>query len=418
MGAEDRLVIRAGRLLGASRTPGAGDVFVACRDGFIDGIGTMSDYAPAQGDRVIEFTGGTILPGLIESHCHLIGENTYPVTESYVVRSTISGVRDARRVLAAGITTVRDLGCRHLGIFALRQAINDGHVVGPRAYVAGRPISGTGIERTWRSHAHDGVDEVRAAVRREWGEGADWIKLSISDGSRLSADGWRDIPLLTLAEIQAAADEARDKGMRIAGHVDGPAGAELAIEAGIDSIEHGVLITLSQLQEMAARGIYFVPTIRIYREQDLAKWAGDLDRLREMHIDTLRMALEAGVVITAGADVKYDAWDPQRSYLAELQSLLSVGLSRMQVFEAATINAAKLLGVGDRLGSLDEGKVADLLVLDGDLGEDFAGLSSVALVVQDGTVVCGPDEFRSDAEPRPLRVHKPFPAAKLPRNGV
>ncbi|MGW8249546.1 MAG: amidohydrolase family protein, partial [Anaerolineales bacterium] len=292
--------------------------YVRTRGEMIVEIGPMEAFSPRKDEQVLKLDGMTALPGLVDSHCHLISENAYPVTETYIVRSTVAGVRSARMALEAGLTSVRDVGCRHLGIYALSAAVQKGEVSGPRFQTAGRPLAGTGISETWRSYSHDGPEEMLRGVRTEWQHGARWVKVSISDGRWRATEGWCDTPLVTPAEIGAVVQEARNKDMRVVCHVDGPLGAKLAVDAGVDSIEHGVSIPDDLLDRMAAQGIVFVPTVWIYSSQDLKVFNADISFLNDLHADTIRRARTAGVKIAAGVDCGYDRCLPMEGMVNEL----------------------------------------------------------------------------------------------------
>lgn len=363
-------------------------------------VGSMDAYVPNGTERVIDLQGKTILPGLIDSHCHLISENAYPVTESYVVRSTVAGVNAARWALEEGITSVRDVGCRHKGIYALREAVISGQVPGPRFQTAGRPISGTGIMETWRSYSHDGPDEVLQGVRREWQAGANWIKLSISDGRWRDTEGWQDTPLLTMEEIKTAVEESHRKDMRVVCHVDGPVGAKLAVQAGVDSIEHGVLIPDELLEQMAEQGIVFVPTVWIYSTRDMHVFKADINYLNELHADTIERARAIGVKITAGVDCSYEDCTPLDGLVNELSALVARGLNNMEAIKSATIRGAELMGWENYLGSLAPGKLADIVVFDGNPLANIEDLNHLVLVIQHGQIIV--DKLKGSTIPNPL----------------
>ena len=359
--------------------------YLRIEDGLIHSFGPMSDYQPSPGEQHLDLRGMTVLPGLIDAHCHIIHENAYPVSEEYLVRSTIAGVQRLRRLLEAGLTSVRDVGCRHLGIYALRYAMQAGEVPGPRFQTAGRPLAGTGISKTWRSYSHDGADAMLQGVRQEWQEGANWIKVSVSDGRWRDTQGWQDTLLISPDEIQAVVKEARRKDLRVACHVDGPLGARLAVEAGVDSIEHGVHIPPNLLDQMAEHGIFFVPTVWIYGTQDLKVFRADLAFLNDLHAETIRRARSAGVKIAAGVD--YAFIQPMEGMYNELATLVACGLTQMEALQAATLRGAELMGWDDYLGSLTPGKLADLVVVDGNPLERLEALQQVVLILQGGRPV-------------------------------
>jgi len=353
----------------------------------ITAFGPRQQYKPDPKETTITLDGFTILPGLIDSHCHLIHENAFPVTDEYIARSSIAGVHAARLALEQGVTSLRNVGCRHKGIFELRKAVQDGSIPGPRFQAAGMPLAGTGISKTWRSHSHDGPFEVLRGVRQNWELGAEWIKLSISDGRWRPTEGWRDTPLFSLSEIQAAVEEAHAKDMHVVCHVDGPLGAELAATAGVDSIEHGVHILDDVLQEMASKGITFVPTVWIYSTQDLKVFDADLAFLNQLHADTIARAKAAGVRIAAGVDFSYLACPPLEGLVNELEALHGRGLSALETLQAATIHGAQLLGWEEQLGSIGAGKLADLIVVEKNPLEDLQHLHDLRMVIQNGRIV-------------------------------
>ena len=377
--------------------------YIRISDGYIEDIGSMDAYVAKGGEYEFNLDGKTILPGLIDSHCHLISENAYPITESYIARSVIAGVHAARWALEDGITSVRDVGCRHLGIYALREAVISGQVSGPRFQTAGRPISGTGIMETWRSYSHDGIDEILRGVRKEWQAGANWIKLSISDGRWRDTSGWQDTPLLNMEEINSAVEETHRKDMRVVCHVDGPVGARLAIQAGVDSVEHGVYIPDELLQPMAENGIFLVPTVWIYSTRDLYVFKADINYLNELHADTINRARSAGVKIAAGVDCSYSDCPPLEGMVNELKVLVACGLSNMEAIESATIRGAELMGWEEYLGSLTPGKLADMVVVDGNPIDDIQNLNRIVLVIQHGQIVANKLEGKAiiDRLPKP-----------------
>lgn len=352
----------------------------------ISAFGPSRQYEPDPTETTIDLTGCTILPGLIDSHCHLINENAFPVTDEYIARSSIAGVQAARLAVEQGLTSVRSAGCRHAGIFELRKAIQEGSIPGPRFQAAGMPLAGTGISKTWRSHSHDGPLEVLRGVRQNWELGAEWIKLSISDGRWRPTEGWRDTPLYSLSELQAAVEEAHAKDMHVVCHVDGPRGAELAVAAGVDSIEHGVHITDDVLQEMASKGIAFVPTVWIYSTQDLKVFDADLGYLNQLHADTIARAKAAGVRIVAGVDFSYLACPPLEGLVNELEALHARGLTPLEALESATIHGAELMGWEEHLGSIHSGKLADLIVVRKNPMEDLQHLKDLHMVIQNGRI--------------------------------
>jgi imidazolonepropionase-like amidohydrolase len=361
--------------------------YITVAEGRIQALGSGEEFQAEEADTIVDLQGMTVLPGLIDSHCHLISENQWPITEQYITKSCIDGVRVAQKAVEHGITAVRDVGCRHLGIYSLKNALEAGQIPGPKLKIAGRPMAGTGIMKTWRSHAHDGPVAIRKAVRTEWEAGADWIKLSVSDGRWRSTQDWQDTPLLTEEEIASAVQEAHAKDLKVACHVDGPVGAALAVRNGVDSIEHGVHIPDELLEQMVEKEIVFVPTVWIYRTQDLDVFKADLSFLNDLHRDTIRRAKEKGVRIAAGVDYSYLVHPPLDGVVQELRALMDSGLTAREALLAATRRGAELLGWEQDIGSLSEGKVADFIVLEDNPLEDIRNLNRLRAVIQNGNIV-------------------------------
>lgn len=386
-----RLVLRGGRLL----APDAGS-FIAGRalvieDGRI--IDAVADGAApsAWGDAtVIDLDGRWIVPGLVDAHCHLISPSAEVVDDELIARGTIEGVTIAGRLVAAGVTSVRDPGCRHRGIYALRAAIDAGMVPGPRVYASGPNVTGAAAPRAWRNVIGDGPADMRRLVRAEAEAGAQWIKLVVSQvGSRVR---WkRTVWFMTREEIAAAVDEAHRCGLRVGCHCEGREAAEAVIAAGVDCIDHGTDLDDSQIARMVAAGIDYVPTTwaystrRMIEEGNFASELAELhgERVQRRHRDAVARAAAAGVRIAAGSDAGRAA---PGDLLAELRTLAACGLGPAALLRAATVDGAAVAAGPDR-GTIAPGQQADLVALDGDPLDDIDSLGRVALVVQGGRVV-------------------------------
>ncbi len=403
----DRFSITGAKIISFSDMGPLPAGYLTIANGHIEKMGDMGAFRP-DGETILEMDGMTILPGLIDSHCHLISATAHPITEQYITSSTLEGVQAARLALEDGLTSVRDVGCRHGGIYSLKEAVEAGQIPGPRFQTAGRPLAGTGITETWRSHSYDGPVEVLRGVRREWEAGANWIKLSISDGRWRPTQGWQDTPLFSQAEITAAVNEAHAKDLRVACHVDGPVGAKLAVTAGADSIEHGVSIPDDLLAIMADQGIFFVPTVWIYSTKDLKVFQADLGFLNDLHRNTIARARSAGVTIAAGVDYSYHTCPPLEGLLYELETLIDCGLTEIEALKAATVHGASLLGWEKSLGSLAPGKLADMIIVRGDPTLEITTLRALQLVLQNGRIVA---DKRPGAPPtQPARLPSLIPS--------
>lgn len=356
-------------------------------------------------DQVIDLGGSYIIPGLIDAHAHLCSATAKVVSEDLIASGTIDGVICARNAVKSGLTTVRDLGCKHGGIYALKRAISSGTLQGPRVYTAGRNMSGTGVVEAWRNFSYDGSDAFRKAVRKEWQEGADWIKLILSDGQW----GERDIPLMTLDEALAAVSEAHSKGMRVSCHIDGERGADLALAANVDSIEHGVELSPIHIEEMVSKNIFYIPTIKSYYSEVIPVWKTNAEPKLRSHRASFELAYQRGVKIALGTDVNYLKQWPSSALIEEMKMLESWGMDRLQVLSTATITAAELLGLETQIGTIEKGKVADLVALRSNPLDSYEALDDIQLVIQDGKIVFAPPESPLPGNGEKLTTLSPKP---------
>jgi imidazolonepropionase-like amidohydrolase len=361
-----------------------------------------SSAAPA-GAEVIDLSKYAGLPGLIDAHTHMTFYtdetpgvpmlkqmiNPVPAVEVFLAR------KGALRTLAAGVTTVRDLGADQYMDIAMRDLINRGEMIGPRMFVCGYGlyITATPFKKEGTPPAGgiaDGVPEVFRAVRQQIAAGADVIKMYGSTGTDDDVTGFETY---TFEEMKAAVDMAHQFGKKIAIHSYGPDGARDAVRAGADSVEHATDMDDATIHEMAKRGTYYVPTIdhnRYYIDNgDKIGYApGYKERLQAFiprNLETARRAFKAGVKFAMGSDAIYTMFGENTR---ELGWFVKAGMTPEQALQTATVNGAALLGKEKELGAVAPGYFADLVAVEGDpLADINVTLNNVKWVMKDGAVV-------------------------------
>jgi len=369
---------------------------------------TSGAQSPA-GARIIELTGHTCLPGLIDTHTHLTLEfdKAHYVNQfhwniaDYAVRSTVF----ARRTLLAGFTTVRNLGDAANESIALRDAINAGVIPGPRIYTAGRPIGSTGghadSSNGYRSDLEgnpgplqgiiNSPEEAIKAVRQHYKDRADVIKIMPSGGV-MDEGGNGDNAQLTLEEIRAIVSTAHDYGFIVGAHAHGAEAIRRAIVGGVDSIEHGTYLNGEDMKLMVEHGTWYIPTIMagdyvaqqakvagFYPPQVAAKAAA----IGPLILETAGRAYRSHVKIAFGTDAGVY---PHGNNAHELELMVQAGMPSMFVLQAATVNAAQLLRQEKDVGSVTAGKLADVIAVEGDPVQDISRMRAVGFVMKEGTV--------------------------------
>ena len=359
---------------------------------------------PHDAKKIHDCTGKTIMPGLMDCHAHLFSVLELGGQPEIETRAML-GARDARTLLRAGFTTVKDAGTFNYLNVKLRDAINTGWLVGPRIQTCG-VVTMTG-GHMWQMGAieADGADEFRKAARTHLKNGVDLVKVCASGGGATPISPVA-APSATVEEMQAAFEEAHKFGKRTCVHCYSAQGIKNSIEAGVDMIDHGSLMDDECIRLMAAKGVYWCgPTLamRLIRE---AKWPYSKERglpefryKKSMELldyirsyQPLRKALEAGVKIANGADFSGSRQEgvPFPANAMELEALVKFGMTPMQAITAATKTASECLGVSSELGTLEVGKLADILVVDGDLTREITLLqnrSKIPLVLKGGEQV-------------------------------
>lgn len=365
---------------------------------------------PSQGDTLIDLKHATVLPGLMDMHVHLSSQHGGPQT--YLERFSLNEADYALRAanyakitLDAGFTTVRNLGDSYHETVALRNAINKGYAVGPRIYTVGKSIATTGGHAdpsNGMSHmirpdvgpkqgVVNGEVEARAAVRSRYQDGADLIKITATGGVLSVAKSGQNPQFMT-DELGAIVDTAKDYGMTVAVHAHGKEGMKRAVIAGVDSIEHGTYMDDEIRNLMKKHGTYYVPTILAGKfVADKAKIDGYFPALVQPKAaaigpliqSTFAKAHKSGVKIAFGTDSGVSAHGDNAQ---EFALMVEAGMSPADAILSATVNSADLLGVSETLGSLEPGKLADMIAVKGNPLENIRLLESVAFVMKGGKI--------------------------------
>ena len=370
---------------------------VLVEDGSIVSVGPAGDL-PAGAEKV-DLGDATILPGLVDAHVHLVwsasAEPHEVVGRESRALTALRCADNAALHLRAGVTTVRDVGATGGLSVDVARAVELGVLAGPRVVAAGRAIAMTGGHGWFLGREADGADAVRRAAREEIKAGATCIKLMASGGVYGHAEE-PGSPQLTVEELRAAVEEAHKAGLRVAAHAYSVAAIGNALDAGVDSIEHGSFLDRGTAVRMRDSETYLVPTMSVYaamseKGQGLGvpdyvtrKTAEVLDASRE----AFRLALSVGVPVAAGTDCGAPG-HPHGTLPEELGLMVEAGASPRQALISGTSAAARLLGLEGELGSLEPGKRADLLAVEGDPLRDIGALEGVRLVLRGGVEVAG-----------------------------
>jgi len=361
---------------------------------------------PLEG-QIIDLSNETCLPGMIDTHTHVLlqGDITAEDYDQQLLKQstayrTILGTQSARKALEYGFTTLRDLETEGAGYadVDIKKAINAGVIPGPRMVVVTRALDVTGAYPlngyNWEiAVPHgvqfcDGADACRKAVREQISHGADWIKIYSDRSYFVRPDGvLDDVPTFTMDELRAIVDEAHRERRKVASHANALNGVHNSVEAGVDSIEHGGYIADADLKAMAQKGIYYVPTLFVgeYVAEGRAKAGAPvwMDMVK-IHGDTFKRALNAGVKIGFGTDAGGFDWniDPAK----EFGLMVKYGMTPAQAIRSATMTAAELLGMQEQIGSIEPGKMADIVAVPGDPLKDVSALEKVNFVMKGGVV--------------------------------
>ncbi len=397
------VVLKCGNLFDGRGDSLRKNVVILIEDGKIKDVGAT---VPAAAD-VVDLSHSTCLPGLVDTHTHILlqGDITAGDYDEQLLKQspeyrTILATVNARRALEYGFTSIRDLETEGAGYADadVKKAINNGVIPGPRMQVATRALDVTGsyplqgyapdVPVPHGVQLVDGADNARQAVREQISHGADWIKVYSDRSYRVRDDGvLDDIPTFTLDELRAIVDEAHRERHKVASHAMALNGVHNSVEAGVDSIEHGNYIADADLKTMAAHGIFYVPTIFVgeYVAQGRAAAGAPVWlKMIAIHEDTFRRATRAGVKIAFGTDV--GGFDWKINPAKEFSYMVKFGMTPAQAIRAATSNAADLLGTQNEVGTIEVGKLADIVAVPGDPLADVSFLEKVEFVMKGGTV--------------------------------
>ena len=362
----------------------------------------------SKNDKLIDLRGLTVMPGLMDMHVHFGGEYQSKAERPVKVEretEAILATAHAYTTLKAGFTTVRQVGDSGLVAISLRDAIKNGHVIGPRIFTSGKSIATTGghadptngkaIDDYEYPTPEDGVIngpyEAFTAVRQRYKDGADGIKLTVTGGV-LSVAKSGDNPQFTEEEVDAVVKAAKDYGMWVAVHAHGSEGMKRAVIAGVDSVEHGTFMTEEVMDLMIERGTYYVPTISagefVAEKSKIDNYFPEIVRPKAASVgpqigDTFGKAYKKGVKIAFGTDVGVQ---PHGTNWKEFVYMNQYGMPAIETIIAATIETAKLLGESDTLGSISVGKIADIIAISGNPLEDMNDMQNVDFVMKNGKV--------------------------------
>jgi imidazolonepropionase-like amidohydrolase len=403
------VAVRAARLLDVKTGRYVERPVVVVRAGLVESVGTQ----PPPGARVIDLGDRTLLPGLIDTHTHVLlqgdatqAEYEQQILKEYPAHRVARAVRAMKIALEHGFTSMRDVETEGAGYddVALRDAVNEGVVPGPRMQVVGPALSTTGtypilrFRPDWKFPTGvqlcDGADGCRRAVREQLSFGTDWVKVYANTGGiHTTPDGYIESPPnWTKEELAAVVTEAHARGAKVAAHATSDTGTRMAVEAGVDSIEHGTSIRPELAREMARKGIFLSPTLTVtaYVAEPRARegraiWA-EIPKSQARSFENCR---KAGVKIAFGTDAGGFPWT-EINQAREFEHEVRLGMSPIEAIRSATTVAAELLGTSGRAGVVAAGAWADLVAVPGDPLSDVSVLSRIDFVMKGGEIVRAP----------------------------
>ncbi len=399
-----RVLVRAGHLLDVKTGKILDNQAILIEGDKVVSVGPAPGNQATSGAITINLPNATVLPGLIDAHTHLTGDPKnigYPSLGISVPRHALTGAKNARLTLQAGFTTVRNVGAPGYSDVALRDAINAGDIPGPRMLVSGPALSITGGHcdnnllpyeyHATSDGAADGIEAVQHKVREIIKYGADLIKICATGGVLSKGDD-PQASQYTLEEMKAIVADAHRLGRKVAAHAHGAQGIRWASEAGVDSVEHASYIDDAAIAELKKNGTYLVPTLYLgdwFMENAEKNRVPDFLLVKAKAVipaarKNVAHAFASGVKVAFGTDA---AVYPHGLNAHEFGVMVKLGLTPLQAIQAATVNDADLLGWSDKVGTIEAGKWADIIAVDGDPLKDVTTLEHVKLVMKGGEVV-------------------------------
>jgi imidazolonepropionase-like amidohydrolase len=401
-------VIAGGTLIdGTGAAPLQNSVIVIRKNQIVEIAATDSFTMPKEASCVFDASGKVILPGLIDAHIHVLHSGKYSEAQMLAEILPLKVLRaafHAKNTLEGGFTSIRNLDAPLWIDVGLRDAVNEGLVQGPRMIVSGYKITSTGTDFPLYPpevfihgrETMDSPDEVRKAVRTLLAGGVDLIKV-IASGRTFRKTSSPDALGLTLEEIKVAVWEAHNQGKKVAAHAHGSRGVKLALQAGCDSLEHGTVLDDDDIELMLKKGIFLVPTLSFGKHlEEMGTEANLPDYViqkamnsRRLRLQSFKKALTRGVRIALGSDSGMPFVNHGNNAF-ELAAMVDAGMTPSQAIVASTSSGAELLGISDQVGTISKGKLADLLIVDGNPLADISILqekSKILAVLKEGQII-------------------------------